>query len=108
DMGVKDQASDRILDEDTAGTMTELMVEVVEGGTGKRIDIEDIKIAGKTGTAEIDSSDTTHAWFVGFAPAEEPEVAFAVFCERGGVGGEVAAPIAGNLIKNILEFDKLN
>jgi peptidoglycan glycosyltransferase len=50
-------------------------------------------VAGKTGTAEVASGDS-HAWFAGFAPADDPQVAVVVIVENGGSGGSVAAPIA--------------
>ena len=62
-------------------------------------------MAGKTGTAQTHlskkreagaaaSGHMDHAWFAGFAPADHPQVAFAVLVEHGGFGGEVAAPVA--------------
>jgi penicillin-binding protein 2 len=68
-------------------------------GTGKRARIEGISIGGKTGTAQVSSLETgntteelqDHAWFVSYAPAEEPEIVVVVFVENAGVGGGVAA-----------------
>jgi len=57
----------------------------------------EIKVAGKTGTAERPGGPP-HSWFAGFAPAEDPEVAFAVVIEGGGSGGRVAAPAAARML----------
>jgi len=71
---------------------------VVEWGTGTGARIEEISIAGKTGTAQ-NPPRPDHAWFIGYAPADEPEVVFAVLVENAGHGGTVSAPIAGRLIR---------
>jgi penicillin-binding protein 2 len=71
---------------------------VVELGTGTGARISEISIAGKTGTAQ-NPPRPDHAWFVGYAPADEPEVVFAVLVENAGHGGTVSAPIAGQLIR---------
>jgi penicillin-binding protein 2 len=90
----------------------EAMVGVVNdpGGTGRGARINDYKVAGKTGTAQVVSLDSQsdkrkhrdHAWFTSYAPAESPEIAVTVLIEHGGKGGAVAAPIA----KKILEIYK--
>jgi penicillin-binding protein 2 len=71
---------------------------VVEWGTGTGARISEIRIAGKTGTAQ-NPPRPDHAWFVGYAPTDEPEVVFAVLVENAGHGGAVSAPIAGQLIR---------
>ncbi len=83
-----------------ANTLTDMMVGVVESGSGTRAQIPGVRVAGKTGTAETGTDARPHAWFVGFAPADDPVVAVAVLVENGGsaegeiTGGRVAAPIA--------------
>ena len=87
---------------------------VNEEGTGRRARLPgfpDIQVAGKTGTVQlvrasagVDSKDLPeeirdHAWFVGYAPADSPAVAFAIFVEHGGHGGSVAAPIARRVLE---------
>ena len=72
---------------------------VNEGGTGAASRIPGILVAGKTGTAQsVAKSDSSkgqdHAWFASFAPADDPQVVVVVLVERGGKGGQVAAPIA--------------
>lgn len=90
-----------------ASTMTSMMVSVVEGGTGTAARIPGVSVAGKTGTAQ-NQQGAPHAWFVGFAPAENPQVVVAVMVEHGGsagseaTGGRVAAPIAAQMIRMVL------
>jgi penicillin-binding protein A len=90
-----------------AATMTTLMISVVEGGTGTAARIPGVAVAGKTGTAQNETG-AAHAWFVGFAPAEDPQVAVAVLVEHGGsagseaTGGRVAAPIAAQMMRSVL------
>ena len=67
-------------------------------GTGKRVQIEGIDIAGKSGTAQI-SSRNDDAWFIAFAPYDEPTIAVAVLVEGGGGGGSVAGPIARQVME---------
>lgn len=71
----------------------EAMFQVVERGTGHLAQIEGIPVAGKTGTAQ-NSHGEDHAWFICFAPAQNPEIAVAVIVENAGHGGSIAAPIA--------------
>ena len=86
-----------------AGYLNELMVGTVSEGTGRSARISGITVAGKTGTAE-NETDNDHAWFVGYAPAENPRIAVAVLLEYdGGAGGKNAAPIARDLIKKYLK-----
>ena len=69
--------------------------------------ISGVSVAGKTGTAQNETG-APHAWFISFAPAEDPQVAVAVIVEHGGdagneaTGGQVAAPIAARLIRQVL------
>jgi len=85
-----------------ATKLGEMMVEVVEVGTGTNAQIRGTTVAGKTGTAE-NENDQPHAWFVGFAPAKNPQVSIVVVIENAGIGGQVAAPIARELLKDIIE-----
>jgi len=77
-----------------ANQLTEMMQSVVERGSGRAARISGVEVAGKTGTAQTpDAPD--HNWFVGFAPADDPTIAVAVFVKNGGgTGGDVSAPIA--------------
>jgi peptidoglycan glycosyltransferase len=85
-----------------AGQLTEMMTSVVEKGTGRRARIDGVQVAGKTGTAENAADD--HSWFIGFAPADDPKIAVAVFVRNGaGTGGDISAPIAKNVIQAYLD-----
>jgi peptidoglycan glycosyltransferase len=86
---------------DTANFVKQAMVGVVERGTGKTAAINGVAVAGKTGTAE-NQQGQPHAWFIGFAPANDPQIALAVIVENGGSGGAVAAPIAQQMILEAL------
>lgn len=77
----------------TARTMNALMVTAVADGYGWRAQIDGVKVAGKTGTAEPGTGDP-HGWFIAFAPADNPRYAIAVVVEHGGHGSRIAAPIA--------------
>ncbi len=84
----------------TAAELTQMMVSVVQSGTGTVAQIPGVTVAGKTGTAQHGEGRPPHAWFVSFAPAENPQVVVAVIVLDGGslgsdaTGGRVAAPIA--------------
>ena len=88
----------RVLDAGVAQTMRDMMVAVVDSGQANGVQIQGIKVGGKTGTAES-GRGTSHAWFIAFAPAENPTIAVAVLVEDGGQGGVVASPIAGQVIR---------
>lgn len=68
-------------------------------GTGTAASFKNIKVYGKTGSAENHMGETTHAWFSGYAEWESPEISFTVFLENAGHGGSIAAPIAAQIIK---------
>lgn len=87
-----------VMDADMANDLREMMTGVVQSGTGRNASISNIQVAGKTGTAE-NTPKPSHAWFVGFAPANDPRIAVAVILEESGTyGGQTAAPIARDLI----------
>ncbi len=83
----------------TAETVSYMMVGVVEDGTGAVIQMDEYQVGAKTGTAEIGTQGETHAWFVAFAPANDPVIAVAVIVEKGGRGGEAAGPIARRIVE---------
>lgn len=83
-----------------ATALRDMMVSVVEKGTGTAASVKGITVAGKTGTAE-NATGNDHSWFVGFAPAEDPKVAVAVVIENSKAYGS-ATPIAGKVIKEAL------
>jgi peptidoglycan glycosyltransferase len=82
---------------ETAARLARMMRRAVSEGTGRSIDGPELAIAGKTGTAE-NPRGAPHSWFLGFAPAESPELAVAVLVEHGGFGSRAAAPIARDLL----------
>jgi peptidoglycan glycosyltransferase len=85
-----------------ANELTQMMEGVVASGTGVGAQIPGVTVAGKTGTAENQPGQPTHAWFIAFAPAQNPRVAVAVLVEHGGVGGQTAAPIAKQIMQAVL------
>ncbi len=88
-----------IMTEEVASKMREMMRAVVEYGTATKIRERSYNAAGKTGSAEYLSNDTTsHAWFTGFAPYDDPQVAITVIVEGGGTGGTAAVPIARDVL----------
>jgi penicillin-binding protein A len=99
----------RPISRQTADTLRQFMVNVVEEGTGEAAQIPGVQVAGKTGTAEtgVDGGPPT-VWFVGFAPADNPTVAVAVVLENvAGVGneatgGRLAAPIGRQVLEQAL------
>ena len=106
DLSVIDRTEPEVLSEavseDVAADLTEMMLSVVENGSGRAARIDGVPVAGKTGTAENAGPD--HNWFVGFAPADDPQIAVAVFVANGGgTGGEISAPIARDVIAAYLE-----
>jgi peptidoglycan glycosyltransferase len=91
---------------DVAHGVRDLMIGVVNAGTGTAAQIPGIQVAGKTGTAQT-GRNTTHTWFVAFAPADAPRVAVAVIVEDQpnvpeATGGLIAAPIAKAVLQAAL------
>lgn len=80
------------------------MVQVVEKGTAGQARVPGIRVAGKTGSAEFRKGGKTHAWFVAFAPADQPRVVVCVMAEESGRGGAIAAPIAGAWLRTFFEL----
>lgn len=95
----------RAIRETTAHTVKDYMVSTVEKGTASRAGVWGMKVAGKTGTAENEKEGKEHAWFVGFAPADDPQIAVAVVLEyNGGTGGSNSAPIASELFNYWINY----
>ncbi|MBM6544998.1 penicillin-binding protein 2 [Janibacter sp. YIM B02568] len=99
----------RAVEPDTAAQLTDMMTAVVESGTGRQAAVPGVSVAGKTGTAQHAAGAAPHAWFTGFAPADNPEVVVAVVVEDGGragseaYGGSVAGPISAAVMRAVLE-----
>ena len=95
----------RVMKTSTAREVGDMMANVVREGTGTAAALQGIPVAGKTGTAEIDpATDLNQPWFIAFAPRERPKIAIAVTIERsqGGQGGTVAAPVAKQVLEELL------
>lgn len=90
---------DTLITPDEAQIMTSFMREVVKSGTGSALNNKSYTVAGKTGSAEYVENKPAHAWFVGFAPAEKPEIAVSIIVESVGTGSEYAVPIASKIFK---------
>jgi peptidoglycan glycosyltransferase len=102
---VTPSAQSRVMSVKTAAEVNQMMQKVVDEGTGTAAALEGIRVAGKTGTAQIDPAiNLTQPWFIAFAPADNPTIAIAVTVERsdGGFGGTVAAPIAHDVLTALL------
>jgi penicillin-binding protein 2 len=82
------------------------MIGVVERGTGTLAKVPGVTVAGKTGTAQ-NPHGKDHAWFIAFAPVENPKIAMAVLVENAGFGGAISAPIARELIRYYVKGEKL-
>ena len=106
DLTVVDQAEPeeraQPISAEIAGQLTEMMTSVVANGSGRRAQIDGIDVAGKTGTAQTGPESDDNAWFVGFAPADDPQIAVAVFIEAGGTGGDQSAPVARQVMEAYL------
>jgi len=91
----------------TASELTKMMVSVVDNGTGTNAQIPGIAVAGKTGTAQSTRSRPPYAWFVSFAPADDPQVAVAVLVQASDTsrpdiaGGTLCAPIAKSIMEAV-------
>jgi cell division protein FtsI/penicillin-binding protein 2 len=90
------------ISQETFRIIKEGMRRVVESGTGRLANIEVAKVAGKTGTAQNPQGEN-HAWFIGFAPYDKPEICVTVLVENGGDGSAAAAPIAAEIIRKYFQ-----
>jgi peptidoglycan glycosyltransferase len=93
----------QVMSKKAADELTQMMGRVVEEGTGTAAALSGIKVAGKTGTAEVANGTANQAWFIAFAPLDHPRMAIAVTVERtSGQGGTVAAPLAKQVLEVLL------
>jgi penicillin-binding protein A len=96
----------RAISDEAAAQVAEMMTNVTREGTASGLSVDGVEFAGKTGTAEIDvAASINRPWFIGFAPAQDPQIAVAVMLERctGCFGGTVAGPIATRVMEALLE-----
>ena len=99
----------------TLALIRDALADVVEEGTATRAQLGPIHVSGKTGTAQVfkksvgvdadkqPKNERDHAWFIGYAPSEKPEIAFAIVIEHGGHGGTTAAPVARKVLEVFFE-----
>jgi peptidoglycan glycosyltransferase len=94
----------RVIKPETAAELNRMMQLVVQAGTGTSAQIPGVAVAGKTGTAETAIPHVYNAWFVAFAPADNPRYVVAVVVEKqpNGFGGSISAPIAKDLLEKLL------
>lgn len=103
----KPQSYGALVTEQESAILRELMIEVVESGTASRLSNYGYTAGGKTGSAEYNSNKSdSHAWFTGFAPAENPEIAFTVIIEGAGSGGDYAVPMVRRLLDAYFDENK--
>ncbi len=92
----------RVMSEDTASKLNTMMQSVVQEGTGTAAAVSGIDVAGKTGTAEV-GNGINDAWFIGFAPANDPQIAIACVVEHtSGFGGPTCGPIFKTVAEAVL------
>lgn len=109
----------QVVSEQISQRCREILEKVVDGGTGKNARVEGYRIGGKTGSSETGETDHTIVSFLGFAPADDPQVIILLAYDNpkpaspgakstaGGwyiSGGNMAAPMAGELLENILDY----
>ncbi len=100
---------ENILPNNVLNSVKEAMTETISSDSGSGRQLQDlaakynIKIGGKTGTAQIGGDERYHAWFVAFAPVENPEIAVAVLVEKGGEGYQSAVPVARRVLDKFFE-----
>jgi peptidoglycan glycosyltransferase len=92
----------RILPAGLAEDINLAMQQAVNGTLGRQFttgsQVKGLRVAGKSGTAELGGTGEPNSWFIGFAPTDDPQIAIAVVVEHGGRGAARAAPIAGQLL----------
>ncbi|OYN89467.1 peptidoglycan D,D-transpeptidase FtsI family protein [Parenemella sanctibonifatiensis] len=99
----------RVMSQENADALVQMMVGVVDNGTGAPVAIDGMQVGGKTGTAQSSPDRPPYAWFGAVAPANDPQIVVAVFVESADVprneigGGRIAAPIAKRVIEAVLE-----
>jgi peptidoglycan glycosyltransferase len=98
------QTLGRAIKPQTAAELNQMMQLVVQGGTAAGIFPSSLRVAGKTGTAELGLGTIYDAWFVCFAPADNPRYVVAVVVEKqpNGFGASVSAPIARAILEKLL------
>ena len=84
------------------------MRQTITAGTAQSLSDLPVEVAGKTGTAQYGTQDKTHAWFISFAPFDDPEIAMVVLAEGGGEGHSSAVPVTKEVYEWYFSRDKKN
>ena len=107
---VQPQTLRQVLSPTDARIIGDAMRLAVEGEFGRRLaggaKVPGVPTAGKSGTAQLGGEADPHSWFIGFAPADDPQVAIAVIVEHGGAGAQRAVPMAGELMDFYLDLSR--
>jgi len=82
----------------------EQVVENPKGTAHKTVAMKQVAVAGKTGSAQTGIDNPSHAWFIGYVPAQQPRYAIVVLLEQGGSGGKNAGPLARKMIERLLDL----
>lgn len=99
----KPSAAATPLTKEEAKQMQKLMKAVVEEGTASALNNGSYTAAGKTGSAEFDSTKASHSWFIGYAPAKNPKIAVSIIVEGAGTGSQYAVPAAKKIFDTYLK-----
>jgi peptidoglycan glycosyltransferase len=101
---IQPRRQSQVMSPRAAGEVADMMGKVVEEGTGTAAALQGISVGGKTGTAEVDRPcGPNQVWFIAFAPRHDPKVAIAATVEcSNGTGGDTAAPIAKQVMQELL------
>ena len=98
----------RVMSGSTASEITQAMERAVNGpfaaGLAGGAAVPGVLTAGKSGTAQLADGKRPHSWFIGFAPADNPQIAVAVIAENAGLGSQHAVPIGGAVMKLYLQL----
>ena len=101
------QAWSQVINPFEAQEITEAMFRAVEGEYGQNLagaaKVPGVPTAGKSGTAQLGGDAAPHSWFIGFAPADAPQIAIAIVVEGGGAGAQRAVPMGGDLMTAYLD-----
>lgn len=97
---IEPERIDRIISSEHAAIIKDHMKNVVNEGTGKRASVSGYQVSGKTGTAEHGEGKNDHSWFIGFAPYDNPQIAFSIIVEESQ--GKIAASIAREIVNEAI------
>ena len=92
----------RVISAETAAELNHMLEMSVDHAYAQKAKIAGVKVAGKTGTAEVGDGKTPHSWFIGYAPSDKPRVAVAVVLENRGSGAEAATIAAQRVLQTAL------